>query len=283
MTASIRFLRTPSCPRRAVSAIRPIALALLLGLFAAATLTAQSPARTVDAGGPALATRAELEQLAADLATRVQSGGEARPASRAGGDSPASLRERLRAVETRLEQGDFRPGDVVEIFVRQDETLTGQFSVNRQVELEIPNIEPIDMRGVLLSETEQTVREALSVYIKDPDVRARPLRRIAVLGAVAEPGFYDVYPAASISDVLMMAGGPSTDSKLDKMQYRRDGENLLADRQGGVESLTLLDLGARRGDEIMVPGEKRGGGNLIRILGFSLGTATSVGFLATQL
>lgn len=164
-----------------------------------------------------------------------------------------AIMHRMDAVSQRLETGDFRTGDLVELTVRNDEELTGKFPVNRERELELPTLPPVDLDGVLYSEVEPALREALGEYIRDPSVRARALWRVAVVGGVGSPGYYDLPPSATLSEAMMRAGGPGQRAKLDEIQFRRGGQDILEGRDRPVETLTLAELGAQRGDQLFVP------------------------------
>lgn len=166
---------------------------------------------------------------------------------------------RMETVRQRLETGDFRTGDVVEMRVRNDTSLTGTFPVNRERQLELPMLPPVDLAGVLYSEVESALREKLGQYIKEPHVRARALWRVAVVGGVGSPGYYDLSPSTTLSDALMRAGGPSQQAKLDDLEFRRGGQNILEDRERPVETLTLAELGAQRGDQLYVPARGQSG------------------------
>lgn len=239
--------------------LQAAALLLLFAGGSAAPLAAQ-------AGGSTLATRPQLESRADSLRRVARRTEDQKAASRA-------LREAA-AIESRLEQGDFQSGDVVEIRVSEDPDLSGEYSVNQDRMLELPRVDNIDVAGLLYSEAEEHIRESLSVYYRDARIRVRPLRRIAILGAVGSPGFYDLPPATTVSDAIMRAGGPSQRANLDKLQLRRGGERIEPEgKRGEMLQLTLAEIGGTRADQIYVPSE--GGG-------ISLGTAaTVVGLLSS--
>lgn len=212
-----------------------------------------------------LASRAELESRLASLEEQVS--GEP---DRSSGD----LQQRMERIRERLRTGDFRVGDLVELTVRSDEELTGKFPVNRERELELPTLPPVPLDGVLYSEVEPALQEALSEYIRNPNVRARALWRVAVVGGVASPGYYDLQPATTLSEALMRAGGPSQQAKLEDIEFRRDGKNILGrrDPERPVETLTLADLGAQRGDQLYVPAPGQGTSPM-RVVGAISGVA----------
>lgn len=210
-----------------------------------------------------LASRAELEAELEALERRMES---------ASGERAVAAERSAERIRERLRTGDFRVRDVVEVRVPSDSTLTGSFPVNRDRHLEWPTLPPVDLRGVLYSEIETVLREELGQYIRHPQVRARALWRVAVVGGVASPGYYDISPSSTLSDALMRAGGPTQRAKLDDVEFRRGGRDLLEEVDQPVESLTLADLGAQRGDQLYVP-ERGRGGNAMGVLGVVSGLA----------
>src|SRR5690606_33880635 len=90
----------------------------------------------------------------------------------------------------------------------------------------------------------------------NPTVRAQPLIRLEVRGAVGVPGFYTLAADMLLSDVLMAAGGPGSNSGLERMKIVRgttvvwSGSEL---NNALVEGLTLDQLSVRAGDRIEVP------------------------------
>ena len=128
---------------------------------------------------------------------------------------------------------------------------------------------------MLYSEIEPVLQQAISQYVREPNVRARPLLRIAVVGGVSNPGFYDLPPTSTLSEALMRAGGPSQQAQLEDIEFRRSGQNILENREEverPVETLSLAELGAQRGDQLFVP-QGGGQGPFMTILGVVSGVA----------
>lgn len=166
------------------------------------------------------------------------------------------VERRLATVEQRLRIGDFRPGDMVSLDVRGREEYTGNFPVQPDQSLELPGIDPVPLRGVLYSEAPGVIRDALSVVLRNPVVELTAQMRLAVTGRVGNPGFYDVPGTLLLSDVLTLAGGPSQQANIEKIEVRRDGKTILSGKELVTSSFTLDDLGVRSGDVIRVPQER---------------------------
>lgn len=190
--------------------------------------------------------RSRLQQLEQTLAENPR------------GDAGRDARERIEAIERRLERGDFQLGDVVQLTVRSDSSLTGTFRVNQQRELELPTIPDVELAGVLYAEADSVIRSYLSEYLRNPEIRVQVTRRIAVLGAVQQPGFYDLAPTTTLSDVLMAAGGPTGEARLEDIELRRNGKDVLEGRSPNLQTTTLAQLGPSQDDQLVVP--QAGGG-----------------------
>lgn len=243
---------TDSWRRAAWTGVILFAGALLLGWPAAAG--AQQPA----ADRRPQATRAELEALWAKLKPEQRTYAEA-----------VALRERL-------DQGDFQVGDKVIIHVEGDSALSDTFTVNARRGLELPNLSEIPLNGVLRSELADYLKVAVSKYVKSVDLRAQSLMRIAVLGQVSRPGFYNVPAVSLLADVFTVAGGLTANSDLGKAEVRRGGTSFLAKdkvQESITKGLTLDQMNLRSGDEINVGEKKRGGGASAIILIGSIAAA----------
>jgi hypothetical protein len=167
-------------------------------------------------------------------------------------------------LRTRLEKGDFQEGDRILVQVEganiftKPETLVVQNGKGGK-HLELPRMADLSLDGVLRAELADRIRQHLAQYIKQPNVRATPLVRVAVLGSVGHPGYF--YTAADIplSDVIMQAGGPSGNADLGRVSIRR-GSEVIWDakdtRAALADGMSIDQLHMRAGDEISI-GDKR--------------------------
>jgi protein involved in polysaccharide export with SLBB domain len=226
------------------------------------------------AGGTGVhdASRSELEALAA----------AAEQAAAAAGS--AELREQKRAtaaaIRARLRDGDFRAGDRIVLSVRGDSVLTDTFTVGPRQTLDLPGQPEIALEGVLRTELREYLALHIGRFVRDPVVDARPLLRIAVLGEVSQPGFYLITPDHLVSDVVMMAGGPTREADIARTIVRRGSSPLLdrrALRAAVIEGATLDQLNIRSGDEIVVgEAKRRNWDTVLRTAGVLSGIALSI-------
>lgn len=199
-----------------------------------------------------LMTRAELEELLA-----AYSGAAGSDAIFT--DIRALPRNEADLIRARLEEGDFQVGDQVSLQVQGEDQLTGNFSVvagREGAALRLPLLGDIGLRGVLRSEIETHLRTELGRYIKEPRVYARAMIRLSILEGVAQPGFYPVAAEDLLTDVLMAAGGPSPQARLDKIRIERGREKIWSGealQRAITEGRTLDQLSLQAGDRIIIP------------------------------
>ena len=146
----------------------------------AAPLAAQSSARGD-------ATRANLDRLALE---GLQQRYEAAAASPAYSDV---LRQRAQleaaTIRARLEQGDFNVGDRIAIAVQDNADFSNTFTVQPGRVLIISTVGEIPLAGVLSTELQGHLISYISRFLRNPQVQAKALMRLAITGGVAQPGF----------------------------------------------------------------------------------------------
>lgn len=230
--------------------IRLLHASLLIPLvFVARAAAAQAPA--TDNRHQQFETRSELEA-------------EARAAELQHRTAEAWL------LRTRLQQGDFQEGDRIVLSVdvpalRVGDNGNARVGVDNDTVVvragklseftKLPNIPDLSLNGVLRSELVDTITWHLRKYLRDPVVRATPLVRLAVMGAVGRPGWYSMPSDVVLADVIMQAGGVNLESDIDNAVIRRAGEviwNSAAVRVALSDGLSLDRLHLRAGDEIYV-------------------------------
>ena len=181
--------------------------------------------------------------------TRAQLEEEARAATQAGRTTEATL------IQNRLDHGDFRDGDRVLVTVRSAGGFSDTLTVRSGKLLELPQLPPLSLEGVLRSELAARLTTYLTQYLRDPVVTAQPLLRIGILGGVSHPGYYYASADLPLSDVLMTAGGPSNDADVSKLSVRRGNQTIIPENQGRAAlsaGRTMDNLHMQAGDEIQV-------------------------------
>lgn len=157
-----------------------------------------------------------------------------------------------------LDEAVLQPGDVLQIYVWPDNTLSGEFSVEETGYVYLPFLGSVQVAGMSLDRLRAQLREGYSEVMKDPVVTVTPAFRIGVLGAVGRPGVYVINPSHSFLDVITMAGGFAANANAGKVRIVRSDKVIEIDAQRALEEgADLADLTLRSGDKIVVP-QRRG-------------------------
>jgi len=252
--------------------LKRLIYALALLLMTTGAVTAQ---RGWDATGVQL-TRAELQELLARYEETANS-------SAYSGEVRAQARDEAALIRTRLEEGDLRVGDRIQLTVEGQTDLTGEFAVVAGRVLVLPAIGEVSVSGILRSELQDHLGREIGRYIRDPIVRARSLIRLEVIGAVGSQGFYTIPSDILITDALMQAGGPAPTADLEKIRIERNRQVIWSSarlRRAMQEGRTLDQLSIRAGDGIIVP--ERGGGEGWWRTGLMILTGLSGAILAAE-
>lgn len=203
------------------------------------------------------------------------------------------LRDQARAeaelIRQRLEEGDLRVGDRIELIVEGQPGLTATFTVVDGRIIVLPDLARtathVPLHGVLRSELQQHMEQFIARYIRNPVVHARSLIRLEIMGTVRQPGFYTLPSDMLISDALMAAGGVGTTGDLEKIRIERGGDVIWEKervREAIREGRTLDQLSIRAGDGIFV--EPKSNTKLLsfRSIAVVFSTLTSLLFVARR-
>jgi hypothetical protein len=251
-----------------------VALLTLAASAAAMQVSAQVPIESDP--GSSMRTRADLEKLLRYYEDALQS-----PAY--SDQVKASLGVEAGRIRARLRDGDFKLGDRILLSVQGEPTLPDTVPVDVGPAITLPLFGEISLEGVLRSEVEAHIAEALSGLIRDPVVRAQGLMRVSVQGAVRLPGFYVVPADMLLSETMMVAGGPAPNAKLEDLRIERGVEMLMegdelqeALRQG----LSLDQLNMQAGDQVVLPQQGTG---IFSNVALVVGLLTSVTLVIIQI
>jgi polysaccharide biosynthesis/export protein len=107
--------------------------------------------------------------------------------------------------------------DVIAVTVRQAPELNATSRVGTKGTISLPLIGEVDAANRTADELEETIEERLRAkFIRDPDVTVvvTEVRShgVTVVGAVQKPGVHQIHHAATLLEVLSMAGGLSADA-----------------------------------------------------------------------
>jgi hypothetical protein len=164
-----------------------------------------------------------------------------------------------RLIQDRLDHGDFHEGDRIVVNVQGPVGFTDTLIVRAGKSLQLPQMADLSLEGILRSELSSRLTTYIGGYLRDPVVRATPLMRLGILGSVARPGYYYAPADLPLSDVLMLAGGPTANADLAKVSVQRQGQSIMdenSSRAALSEGMSMDMLNLQGGDEISV-GEQR--------------------------
>lgn len=222
-------------------------------------------AQSAPLAGAQRATRMELADRAQQLEAQIASAGKVEQRNK--------LLAEQAAIRARLESGDFRVGDRFLFIVRFDSVRTDTASVRDSLKVSLLNLPDLSLKGVLRSELGAHLEAHVSRYVRNAEVRANVLTRVAILGAVARPGYYYAAPDRPLSDLVMLAGGPAPNANLKQLEITRGRTRMLSakdSRKYLEEGRTLEQLDVQGGDEVRIPEKKRVNWQLIIQLFFIL-------------
>jgi polysaccharide export outer membrane protein len=147
-------------------------------------------------------------------------------------------------------------GDRLLLQVAGEQQLSDTFTVGDGPSITLPDIGAVPLAGIRRADVELYLRQQLAKYLKKPEVRARVLIRLSILGEVEHPGFYAVPADLVLADAMMRAGGPTREADMPKMRIERD-RRVLWDgsrlQRALGENLTIDQLDLHGGDRVVVP------------------------------
>jgi len=163
------------------------------------------------------------------------------------------------AQENRYHMG---PGDVLEISVWKDESLSRQVVVPPDGVISIPLAGDIDVTGLNVSELRDLVKKRLSEYVPDATVTVMLLnmnsQKAYVIGKVNRAGEFPISMDTDVMKILSMAGGlnPFASQGNIHVLRRENGKTVsIPFDYGDVEKGRRLEqnIVIKRGDVVVVP------------------------------
>lgn len=139
-------------------------------------------------------------------------------------------------------------GDMVRLHFWQEPQFSGDFPVDERGLVTLPLL---GVRQVTQWPADQVKVQLIREYarqLRDQPAQVTMLRRVAVIGAVQNPGLYHADPTMRVGDLLALAGGPTEDARLNRATVMRQGAVLYS----GLDDSALLH-GFRSGDQVLVP------------------------------
>lgn len=165
-------------------------------------------------------------------------------------------------VQVPEEDTSLGPGDVFEVRVFGEETLTGKYQVGPEGTIRFPFLGVVEVAGrqadqvagdiaLRLKEGKFLVDPQVSVFVEQTNSK-----RISVLGAVAKPGTFPIVPGMTVVQAVSNAGGFTPLASKDDTVVTRRVSGKLERYRVPVSEVTrgnADDFPLRAGDIVFVP------------------------------
>ena len=125
------------------------------------------------------------------------------------------------------------PGDLLEIIIFGEEELSRTVMVMHNGYISFPLIGEVKLAGLTLKEAQDTLSEKLKTYFTRPLVsiilKSPVSPNVSVFGEVLRPGAVPYQRGMRITDYIALAGGPTPDANLKKVNVMKfiEGKPLL--------------------------------------------------------
>lgn len=222
-------------------------------LLPSAGVSSRAEAQPEASTGSQRASRTELVARATQIEGELANGST-------NGNARSKRVQELAELRKRLSDGDFRVGDRFLITMRRDTLRSDTASVRDSLKVAVFSLPDISLSGVLRSELDERMSAHVARFLRGVEVRTNVLTRVAVLGAVRNPGYYYISPDRPLSDVVMLAGGPNPDANLKQIEVTRGDKVLVKAKESDrllKDGRTLEQADIEAGDEIRVPVKKK--------------------------
>lgn len=125
-------------------------------------------------------------------------------------------------------------GDVVQIKVFGDDSLSGEQKIDGQGKLAMPLAGNVDAKGLTTDELQERLEAQLGEYRRDAEVTVSVMeyRPFYILGEVKEPGGYPYVEGMSVVNAIAMAGGYT---------YRARKNDFVLQREAGQQAMRAED------------------------------------------
>lgn len=172
------------------------------------------------------------------------------PRGGAGGISGAVMDAARPAAQMRAPVSALlQPGDVVRLVIWREPDLSGEFRIDETGTVVLPKLGPQRIGAESGEEFRTRIIAEYRRYLLNPSIDVVFLRRIAVSGAVRNPGLYNVDLTVAVSEALALAGGVTEHGNADRVYVIREGAG---SRVGVARTAAIASLPIRSGDQIYV-------------------------------
>lgn len=117
-------------------------------------------------------------------------------------------------------------GDIINVNVFPAEEFSKEVTVQPDGTVDIPLIGPVKARGLKAEDLEKTLTAKFSKYVANPNVtinvRKFSSNKVAVIGQITTPGYFEYREGMRLLDLIAQASGPQDYARSAKVRiYRR--------------------------------------------------------------
>ena len=148
-----------------------------------------------------------------------------------------------------------RPGDGLRLmFYNISDTLSGQYYIQENGNISLPYLGTIRASGRNIDSLKQEINNKYNNLYRNPELTILPVYKVNIFGEVNKPGYYYVTQTDKLSDLVAMAGGPTTYADLGGITLTRNGRELDIDGEKIIEGGNKEgDIALQSGDQVYVP------------------------------
>ena len=143
-----------------------------------------------------------------------------------------------------------QPGDKVQLKIWREPDLSGEFVVSADGIVVLPKIGRVDVNQLSTDSLRTFLMTGYAGSLRDPAIEVTVLRRVNVVGAVRNPGFYYADPTVTVTGAVALAGGVTSDGNRSRIDLLRDGRT---SRINPSRDATLAASPLQSGDQVSVP------------------------------
>jgi polysaccharide export outer membrane protein len=156
----------------------------------------------------------------------------------------------------------FAPGDVLEITVQPQPGYDRTVTVQPDGKIAFPVVGELTAAGMTIPQLTERLQQGLQAELKHPRVTVSlremnrgSLRRVSVLGAVRNPGVFELKEQSTVAELLASAGGPTPVADLRRVTITRPdgGKTIIANLASTRTGELSQNVAVEPGDLIVVP------------------------------
>jgi len=142
----------------------------------------------------------------------------------------------------------FQLGDYIDLYVYNAPELCGEFRIYADGQARLPLVGKVHVAGMTEDEAYDSLRSAISEFIKNPNITITAKYSVSVMGHVVKPGVFTISDSDKIIEVIALAGGFTPEASGSITIYR-EGKKMSISKDEILEKDSPLGF-AKPGDII---------------------------------